>query len=384
MRKLVTVRTIDNIEPIPNADMIEVATVDGWNVVVKKNQFNVGDPCVFFEVDAFLPANDPRFEFLRKSGVKTDESGQERIRLKTIKLRKQLSQGLVLPLEEFPEINFIEKHDEESEDYSEVLNVIKYERPEPKSTNAARSFPEYLIKTDETRIQNVYKKYSEKYRDETYYATLKLDGSSCTVAYLGEDMKDYWEYGDSYPDDIEETGLKSIIVSYDGKKYGELVVCSRNLQLKYSNDSHFWKAVKQNDNQLLISLVEMALDQDNVSVAIQGEVCGPGIQGNKEKLNDFQFYAFNILNIKDRMYSPYSVTLGMFEHYQIQSVPLIRDSVISVFNEFDNLQDLLSFADGPSMNNDMREGVVFKSSLNSNVPSFKCISNKFLLAGGDE
>lgn len=103
-RRLVTVRKINAINPIPNADAIEVATIDGWNVVIKKGEFAVGDYCMFFEIDSFLPANDGRFAFLAGKGTKTDENGVERIRLRTIKLRGQISQGLALPISAFYEI----------------------------------------------------------------------------------------------------------------------------------------------------------------------------------------------------------------------------------------------------------------------------------------
>src|SRR5690554_606420 len=143
-RKLVSIRKIDYISPIEGADFIEMASVDGWTLVVKKGEFSVGDPCIYFEIDSFLPASDPRFAFLAKSGVKTDESGMERIRLKTMKLRGTISQGLALPLHQFEEVT-----GHEEEDLSDLLNVIKYERPEPKVANAAGNFPSYLRKTDE-------------------------------------------------------------------------------------------------------------------------------------------------------------------------------------------------------------------------------------------
>ena len=103
-RKLVTIREISNIQPIPDADAIEVATVGGWKVVVKKGEFSIGDLGLYFEVDSFLPETDERFQFLMKSGVRTFEGERGHV-LRTARLRKQLSQGLILPLQLFPEIN---------------------------------------------------------------------------------------------------------------------------------------------------------------------------------------------------------------------------------------------------------------------------------------
>ena len=96
-RKLVTVRTIDAIDAIEGADQIVAATVDGWQVVVKKGEFEVGQKCVFFEIDSFVPANRKEFAFLAARGTKLDDEGKERCRLRTIKLRGVISQGLALP-----------------------------------------------------------------------------------------------------------------------------------------------------------------------------------------------------------------------------------------------------------------------------------------------
>ena len=98
-RRLVSVRKIDAIEDIPNADLIKVAVIGGWKVVVKAGEFQPSDLCVFFEIDSFLPADDSRYEFLLKN--KTTWMGKEGIRLRTIRLRKQLSQGLALPISSF-------------------------------------------------------------------------------------------------------------------------------------------------------------------------------------------------------------------------------------------------------------------------------------------
>lgn len=366
-RKLVTRRVISDVYEHPNADALELVKIDGWQVVVRKGEFVRGDLCCFFEIDSWLPADDERFAFLAKSGVKKDPSGRERIRLRTIKLRKQLSQGLALPWSLFPELHQL--HELEGVDLSEHLDVIKFERPEPQVTNAAGYFPECLQKTDEERIQNLWNEYSVKYKDIQFIPTLKLDGSSCTVAYFGLNMDQYWKNEDSYDDFLENTGTK----------IGEVVVCSRNLQLKYDESSHFWKAA------LSGGVVDAVTELGRIgNFAIQGEVMGPGIQGNKEKFNDFQFYAFALFDIDRQEYVEWTHAKQQLEALGVQCVPDLSALVTEPFRVFKSLDDLLEFSDGPSINAKRREGIVWKSVGIEDQVSFKAISNLYLVKGEDE
>jgi len=135
-RKLATIRRIDDIQPIEGADMIELATVGGWKVVVAKNvNHKVGDLVVYCEIDSFLPI-EPEFEFLRKSSYKKMADGTEGFRLKTIKLRGQVSQGLILPLKEAYEVfkrntPNMDMDWFEGLEVTEMLNIVKYEPPVP-------------------------------------------------------------------------------------------------------------------------------------------------------------------------------------------------------------------------------------------------------------
>src|SRR5438309_10635527 len=99
-RKLATIRRISKIEPIEGADRIVKATIDGWELVTQKDNYRVGDLCVYFEIDSFLPVR-PEFEFLRKGCFKSTKNLGDGFRIKTIKLRGQVSQGLSLPLGDF-------------------------------------------------------------------------------------------------------------------------------------------------------------------------------------------------------------------------------------------------------------------------------------------
>ena len=360
MRKLVTHRNIDDLLPIENADAIELAIVDGWQVVVKRDEFQVGDSCVFFEIDSWLPAHDLRFEFLFKTGVKVATDGKERVRLKTIKLRKQLSQGLALPWSEFPE--FHDRLDLDDIDMAELIDVIKYERPEPKSADAKGNFPDCIPKTDEDRIQNVYKRLVRTHQEAQFYPTMKLDGSSCTIAFFGEKWSQYWK------------GEDVIEVDDNGEKIGELAVCSRNLQLKYEPDNHFHKAsYKSNVQEMAIALGKLGYN-----VAIQGEVLGPGIQGNKENFTDYCMYVFNMYNIDNQSYYSVAEVIELCDDFDVPYVPVLALTSRPLQLE---LNEILEMSDGPSITAKLREGIVWKAY--DNDVSFKSISNKWLLKTGD-
>ena len=170
MRKLATIRTVTEILPIKGADMIVLAVVDGWKCVVKKDEFKAGDSAVYCEIDSFLPIK-PEFEFLRKSSFKR-MGDKEGFRLRTVKLRGQISQGLLLP------ISVLGREPQPGEDITEELGIEKYEPPTPTclSGKVVGPFPATVQKTDEERIQNLaidFKSY--KYR--TFFVTEKLDGT---------------------------------------------------------------------------------------------------------------------------------------------------------------------------------------------------------------
>jgi len=304
--------------------------VDGWTCVVKKGVFAVGDSGVYFEIDSLLPLADPRFEFLKKGAV-----GQEFHRLKTMKLRKQLSQGLLLPVSEFPELT------PDCEDMAAVLGIIKWEPTIPAclAGKVKGLFPSFIPKTDEERIQNMPQLLVDE-ADSLFEVTVKLDGSSMTVFH------------------------------HDG----EIGVCSRNLQLLESDDNTHWQVVKR-------LRLDEALTALGRNIAIQGELMGPGIQGNRESLKGHNIFVFNIFDIdkqtyltpleRDRLIQDLSNTV--FQHFtQCPSLGIYQ------LRQFPTMRDILAFANGPSLYHEMREGVVFKRM--DGALSFKVISNDFLLA----
>ena len=347
-RKLVTVRQINALDPILGADAIEVATIDGWKVVVKKGEFSRGDFCVYFEIDSFLPESDPRYAFIMKSSVRTFE-GIRGHKLRTIKLRGQISQGLALPLEKFPELPISELkengHALREIDFAEILGIKKYEIPLPATLAGEIKglFPSFISKTDQERCQNLIDEIFSLNKDATYEITTKLDGTSVT----------YYFFNDT------------------------VGACSRNLELAI-NDAN-------KDNTIVKLFIESGLSTAGCDgYAIQGELMGPGIQGNLDMLKEHCFYVFDIQNLNNRTYlSPgereeflKSLYTNNVNKGMVQQIPVVHRNVSLDQLGILNMNDLLNFAEGPSINNKVREGIVFKRE--DAKFSFKVINNAFL------
>lgn len=256
-RKLASIRIITEIKPIDGADNIELAIVDGWQCVVKKGEFIVGQLCVYFEIDSFLPIK-PEFEFLRKSSYKK-MNDKEGFRLKTIRLRGQLSQGLVLNLDSvgLPKDfsrpygpDFFENHN----DITEILGIEKYESPIPAQLagKVKGNFPSFIRKTDQERVQNIWNKVKDL--KESFEVSIKLDGTSCTYYYNN----------------------------------GVFGVCSRNLEIIETEGNTLWDIAKA-------CKIEESLREYGKNVALQGEVIGEGIQGNPENIRG-QLKQYNKFN----------------------------------------------------------------------------------------
>lgn len=338
-RKLASVQIIRGIEPIPDAEFIETAIVNNWKIVVaKKDGFKVGDKIIYCEIDSFLPIRE-EFEFLRKSSYKKvlDKEG---FRLRTIKLRGQVSQGLILPL------NTLEGEFNEGDDVTELMGIIKYEPPIDSSLSgiAKGDFPSYIEKTDEERIQNLTQKF-DLFKNRKFYATEKLDGTSTTYY-----VKD-----------------------------GVFGVCTRSLELETPKDdenlSTQWKIAKENNlEEQLVSYYR----ETNINIAIQGEIIGFGIQKNNYKLNKQELYIFNVFDIDNFRKLGIEDIKFFSQIFNLKTVPIIRE-----FNGLPTIDELIKLADGKSVlnNNSRREGLVFRS--NENDVSFKVISNAYLLKNGD-
>lgn len=341
-RVLASIERIEEIKEMPGADKIEAARTKDWWVVVKKGEFAVNDLAVYFECDSFLPQR-PEFEFLRKSSFRKNWDGSEGFRLKTIKLRGQLSQGLLLPLD-------ILQGDQwacaaEGDNVTELLGVSKWEKPiSPQLDGVARgNFPSFIPKTDENRIQNLGRQRKEMQDACKWYVREKLDGSSMTV-YLHE---------------------------------GTFGVCSRNLDLKETEDNAFWQMARKLDLE-----AKLRAHSEVRGLAIQGELIGPGIQSNSYKLLEPQFYVFGIWDIDGRRYLREEVMQAITADFGLQRAPLY--AVLPNLPE--TTQDILEFSERKSLLNHFveAEGCVWRHYNSDGLKySFKAISNRFLLKEKD-
>jgi RNA ligase (TIGR02306 family) len=331
-RKLTSIRTITDIRPIENADMIELASVGGWNVVVAKNVgHKVGDWVVYCEIDSFLPIRE-EFEFLRKSSYKK-MGDREGFRLKTVKLRGQISQGLILPFHILPFGDTFH----EGQDVSDILGIIKYEPPIPAELagKVKGVFPSFIPKTDEERVQNIAVEYTALFfnSNQKFYVTEKLDGSSATY-YI---------------------------------KNGEFGVCSRNLELLETEDNTFWKVARHLG-------LEEKMSSLGRNISFQGELIGEGIQGNPYKIKGQTVKFFNIFDIDTQSKVGVYEFVQIIEELGLETVPILYDFVLP-----ESVEKMLDFAEGKSQlnSNTEREGLVVRS-YDMSI-SFKAISNKFLL-----
>ena len=347
VRKLASIKPITYIKPIEGADAIECAIVDGgWPVVVKKGEYQVGDIAIYLEIDSWVPHQIA--PFLSKGQEPREYNGVKGERLRTVKLRGQLSQGLLIKPDY---LGFIANDVSVGEDVSHILNIQKWEPPIPAQLQGMMkgNFPNFIPKTDQERCQNLREQIFGEHKGEIYEVTVKLDGSSTTIY-----VKD-----------------------------GEIGVCSRNIDLKETEDNSFWKAAREQN--IIEPLLELSKEKGE-EYALQGELIGEGIQGNPEKLKGQRFYLFDIYSITEgRYFKP-------FERYTIldqlrmlgadvEHVPII-DQYVRVAQEYDSIDDLLEFAEGSSLNpQTKREGLVFKSC--ESDFTFKAIANSYLLRHKD-
>lgn len=330
-RKLASVVKIDKVDPIPGADAIEVATVKGWKVVIRKNEYKVGDLAVYYEIDSFLPIH-PQFEFLRKSSFKRMGTN-EGFRLKTIKLRGQLSQGLLTPIP----TGIIDA--KEGDDLTEALDIVKYEPPIPAQLAGKIKgvFPSFIPKTDEVRIQNFDKDVGIPINGENVYITEKLDGTSFTCYY----------------------------------KDGVFGICGRNWELSETDDNSLWRMAK------MLNLKEK-LTNYGKNIALQGELIGAGINGNLYSLQDHKLYFFTGYDIDKGKRMVYEQFKWLLFHLDLPMVPVLEEEVELPYVL--NLVDyMLNYAEGNSKINpdSIREGVVVRG-LDIEF-SFKAVSNTYLL-----
>lgn len=363
-RKLVTIRKISKVINHPNADRLDICQIDGWQVITKRDEFKEGSSCIFFEIDSFLPVED-RYSFLGKPKI---YQGKEGYRIRTQKFRNELSQGLALPLSMFPEITNLQL-----EDYTDILNVTKYDvavqtfdqRPGLKAGKSRGSFPSFIPKTDQERIQNLTHLFTT-HQDHEFEETLKLDGSSMTCYKIHKPLS-----------------FLAKVLSWFGKSQPthHFGVCSRNLELSREanqvttflnqgksseyNQSDFWRTAIKLD-------IENKLPK---GYAVQGELIGPKIQANHEKVTTLDYFIFDVFDIEAEMYLLPEERQEFCKQHNLQHIPVTNKNFKPCSL---SLEELLKHVDTESMNpNTVSEGRVYKS-LTSQL-SFKVINNRYLL-----
>ena len=355
MRKLATIRKIDAIKPIEGADAIELAVLGGWQTVIKKGEYQVGDLAVYLEIDSWVPTE--LAPFLSKGKEPREFNGVKGERLRTMKLRGALSQGLLLKGIICPTGLMVKQHDsvmqhifQEGDDVTEFLGIQKWERPVPAQLagQVRGNFPTLIPKTDQERAQNLVKEIIAANEAGTKFEiTEKLEGSSMTC-YLID---------------------------------GEFGVCSRNLDLKRDENNSFWAtAIAEDIEAKMRAVSESAV---NWNFAIQGELIGPGIQGNIYGMTTCEFRVFDVYDITDGEYLFPFNRRNLIERMGLKHVPIIaHDASLYDTLGITDIPGLLKFAEGKSALFDtQREGVVFKE-VNGGM-TFKTISNAYLIKSGD-
>jgi hypothetical protein len=352
-RKLASIKIISDIQPIPGRDRIVLATVDGWSVIVKRDEFRLGERCVYVEIDSILPEK-AEFEFLRS----------KKFRIKTMKMAGVISQGIVFPLSILPKGNY-----DLDQDVTDIIGIRQYEKtmdldrgifrekPEKKypaflmkmqwfrnlvSAKDPNAFPTFVSKTDEIRIQNAPSYLRNK---EQWVATEKIDGQSGTFFVKKEKGKHFWNH-----------------------EWYDFGVCSRNLRLREKDSSSYWVVAEKYKIQDVL-MRNIGTDE---FLALQGECIAPNVQGNKYHVTEPDLYIFNVITPKGRLGSEKAAEWCAANG--LKFVPILDRSVILP----DTVPEVLEYAHGKSAIGDtLREGIVFRSK--DGKQSFKAVDPLFLL-----
>ncbi len=342
-RKLASVQRVLEIVPIAGADAIEAAKINGWQCVVKKGTFAAGDRGVFFEIDS-IPPDAPAFRFLwtAKGSSPAEGARPPKFRIRTMTLRGCLSQGLLLPLAEAG----VPADAADGADVTDLLAVGKYEPAMPPGAEDLRApFPSRVPRTDEMRVQSAPAVLDEL-RGKPYVATLKCDGTSAT--YLID------------PDD------------------GSFHACGRNWSIR-EGDSAYWAVARRLG-------LEAALRAHGGRYAIQGELCGPGIQKNPLALGEVKLFVFSVYDLVEGRFLADRELRDLAAAMGLTPVAVVEEGEAFAHDQ----ASLLALAEGvyPGTKN-QREGIVIRPQLEMASPtlggrlSFKAISNKYLLGERD-
>lgn len=367
MRKLASLQKVIDIQPIPDADSIEVITVLGWKVVVKKGTFSIGDLCIYFEIDSLLPEL-PMFEFLKASSWKEKLNAYK---LKTIKLKGQVSQGLALPLGDFTD--YVEDifNLSEGTDLTEILKIEKYEPPVIDSSEGqSKSYNWEIPKTDETRVQSD-PSLLENIQGLSYYISLKLDGTSATYILSSKD---------------NELDFNVCSRNMCFKEYNEKQNEDRTIEKTLNENKYYNIARKYNIKENMLNYYE----KNGKRLAIQGELIGETIQGNKMNIIGKDLYVFNVWETNENnelIKVDINKAQEIVESFNMKFVPILDMGDSFNYKTIDELLDLAKghYCDYPEFSNAKKEqhqeGIVIRTC--DSTQSFKVINNDFLLKNGE-
>jgi len=334
-RKLAFLAKIEKLEPIKASTTIELATVLGWTVVVKKDEFKVGDLCVYFTIGAVPDPMNPAFDFLKVGGKMKE--------LKSKKIKGVLSQGAIVPITVLKDYGIDATKLKIGDDVSKETNTKKAVSEEEADVYAdlpeKEAFPEFVPQTDEERIQNIPEILKEV-EGLKVVITRKEDGCSSTYA---------WNKGRFYP-------------------------CSRN---------NVWnKKTKASSQVYRIAekyKIKEGLEKLGRNIAIQGEIVGPSMCNNRLNLKDLEFRVFNIYDIDDQLYLGYDEITEICTKLKLQQVPLLYSGIFP--KEWKAPEDLLKHVENLEYYPGCpAEGMVIKSDMGKKEKriSFKAVSNKYL------
>ena len=330
MRSLATIQRVKAISGITDSDFLELAHIMGWQCVVKKGEFREGDLGVYFEVDSFLPL-EARYEFLRNSSYRDNADNGKGFRIRTIRMRGQLSQGLILSIAQFPELGGLA----EGDDVTEKLGVKKWYIPETSTPGGIiiGERPQGIPASDEIRIQSALE-LLDQLKGKPYYITTKMDGTSGIVYFI------------------------------DGK----IGCCSRNMEIQDEEGALYWMPVYKYG-------LKEKLAQYGKNIVLTGEICGPGIQKNKLRLPALEWYVFDVKDWDAGAYASYDRALEICGRLGLNFVPLEERG-----DSFDyTLETLLEKAKGKYPSGLDKEGIVIRNLASPKSVSFKVLNNDALL-----
>ena len=404
-RELAYIVNIDAIEPIQGSDNCECAIVGGWHVMVRKNEFKVGDPAIYFEIDSYLDPSNPVFSFMEKKNYKVktqrytfggkgnfisqgllmsaanfgwsiglasftkdgpviiDDKNEEHTPNDESRfLTKQLGVTYYVAEDNTRKANSVDKYKKMAQrngklfshqpfrwlmkrTWGRKLLFVFFGRKRDKKSG----WPAWVVKTDEERVQNMPWILNDK---EPWIATEKIDGTSTTFTM----KRGKWPHKD------------------------EFYVCSRNVVFDKPDKACFYDTNVYTEMAEKYDIYNKMKDllynhfADCEWITIQGETYGPGIQKRDYHAPEHAFMAFNFITSKDGRWGTEKMVDLLQEHMGIPCVPVLDTNFILP----DTVEELLAYVTAESVcDHDLREGIVFRSKDGSK--SFKAVSNEFLL-----